>query len=204
MQSNNVARLLSDTQLLIAAQSGDLAARDELPERFGGICSVDDPVNRRDLMHIVALSACRRTGLRTDAHTIADVIAETYHAILRDDLVRFEPRRGTVMAYLVGLALNVAHRVKRMLRRENSIELKPSWPAEDPRIAIEESAHREWAARQALDLLPEELRQPVRRIFWDSQPVAVVAREFGVERTRFHRQLGAAFRHIAADADLAA
>jgi RNA polymerase sigma factor (sigma-70 family) len=100
---------LSDEELLVAIQAGDIAARELLEERFG-----------RDLLR-VAQRRCHALCISVDLDE--DIVQEVYARVLDPKTTPFDPTRRSARSYLAGLAFNAAKGW--MLSYRGRIELTP-------------------------------------------------------------------------------
>jgi hypothetical protein len=108
---------LPEPQLLVLAQSGDRNARYEIVKRLGGIEPICGHSKGGGMMLKLARNALRIYHLAADYDAVQDVVAESYLAIFEPETARYNPLRGTVTHYLVGLVLNAARRTARLYTR---------------------------------------------------------------------------------------
>lgn len=94
---------LSHSDILVLAQSGDPGGLDLLP-RLGGVGPMTVLPNESAPVARAALRAASRYGYGLEmAEEIAGAL---YAAILDPNIARFDPVRGSVDQYLMGLSLN--------------------------------------------------------------------------------------------------
>jgi RNA polymerase sigma-70 factor (ECF subfamily) len=95
-----------DAELVVRLRRGDGAAARELYQRHGAAL----------LRFGLAMSNCRQTA--------EDIVHDTFVEILRHP-VRFDPSRGSVIAYLFGIARHRMSRVARISMRDAGTPLGP-------------------------------------------------------------------------------
>lgn len=170
---------LSDSDLLKAAQSGETEALTWLPYRFGGLGGGDQPPDGP--VAAAARAACRRTG-HLDAESVEEVVSRIYAYLLDPEIARFNPVRGTVPAYLRGLADNGA---KALVARDHA-PLPVSAQGAPSGLSIEDRDCVCWAFRTA--------PKPVRRAFSrlrGGRTLDEAARSAGVSRRSLTRAIDA-------------
>ena len=130
-----IALTAEDTDLVTRLRRGDAAAARELYQRHGGAL----------LRFGLAMSNCRQTA--------EDIVHDTFVEILRHP-VRFDPTRGSVIAYLFGIARHRMSRVARVSLRGTEVQTDDLGDeAFDPAISGPDSARFDQAqdAGDAID-----------------------------------------------------
>ncbi|MHC4111809.1 MAG: sigma-70 RNA polymerase sigma factor region 4 domain-containing protein [Planctomycetota bacterium] len=133
MSQKNKSQADLSSQILLAAQSGDIKARDLLASHFGGIEQVCGHKNSRGLMRTLARRSLSTYGIENNHTMLQDVVAEAYYQILRPDIRRYDPERGTAAQYLSGIVRNAAKKTVNMFRNnsENLVNTPEVCFAED-------------------------------------------------------------------------
>lgn len=169
----------SDAELLRLMLAGDAAAFASLYDRHQG--------------------CIYRFALRmTDSDAMAgDITHDVFLALMRDGR-QFDPQRGTLAAYLYGIA---RHRILKLLKRERSFvsmsqgENEPAWDErlvapDNPLLELSRSETIE-AVRQAVQALPAHYREVVLLCNMHElnyqQAAAVIGCAVGTVRSRLHR-----------------
>jgi RNA polymerase sigma-70 factor (ECF subfamily) len=122
-----------DADLVARLHRGDAAAARELYQRHGSAL----------LRFGLAMSNCRQTA--------EDIVHDTFVEILRHP-VRFDPSRGSVIAYLFGIARHRMSRVARITQRDAGTPLSGDDDGYDP-----ESNRLNIAAQESLQDVGDEL-----------------------------------------------
>lgn len=175
---------LDEAALLTRASTGDEAAFGELYTRY---------------QRQIYLYAARMCGVAAGD----DVVQETFLAVLRQG-GRFDPSKGTVGAYLYGIARH--HVIKRLDREgvtlSEAVELVAS-DAVAPQEAPLETMARErmvGVVRQAVQSLPPAYREVVALCDLQEMDYATVAQviqcPIGTVRSRLHRARGLLLRKL--------
>jgi RNA polymerase sigma-70 factor (ECF subfamily) len=176
---------VDDAGLLDAARGGDAEAFSRLFARFQG------PIYR------YAAHMCGRE--RGD-----DVVQETFLAVLRDP-VRFDPSRGTLGAYLFGIARHQVFSQLRVRTGEPLDDIEARTIDEAPQSTVLEYLTRSEtiaAVRDAIATLPAVYREVV--VLCELQEMsyvdaaAVVQCPIGTVRSRLHRAKGLLTAKLAA------
>jgi RNA polymerase sigma-70 factor (ECF subfamily) len=175
---------VDEPTLLARASDGDEAAFSELYARY-----------QRQIFHYAA----RMCGVAAGD----DVVQETFLAVLRQG-GRFDPAKGTVGAYLYGIA---RHHVIKRLERQGVTLSEPVEMAADavaPQDTPLETMARERTidvVRQAVQSLPPAYREVVALCDLEEMDYAAVAQviqcPIGTERSRLHRARGLLLRKLA-------
>jgi len=181
-----------ESALLTLASEGDEAAFGELYTRY-----------QRQIYHYAA----RMCGVAAGD----DVVQETFLAVLRQG-GRFDPSKGTVAAYLYGIA---RHHVIKRLNREGvtlsePVELVASDAAAPQDTPLETMARDRMIdlVRQAVQSLPPAYREVVALCDLQEMDYATVAQviqcPIGTVRSRLHRARGLLLRKLSAVPSMAA
>lgn len=175
---------VDEPTLLARASDGDEAAFSELYARY-----------QRQIFHYAA----RMCGVAAGD----DVVQETFLAVLRQG-GRFDPAKGTVGAYLYGIA---RHHVIKRLERQGVTLSEPVEMAADavaPQDTPLETMARERTidvVRQAVQSLPPAYREVVALCDLEEMDYAAVAQviqcPIGTVRSRLHRARGLLLRKLA-------
>jgi RNA polymerase sigma-70 factor (ECF subfamily) len=175
---------VDEPTLLARASDGDEAAFGELYARY-----------QRQIFHYAA----RMCGVAAGD----DVVQETFLAVLRQG-GRFDPAKGTVGAYLYGIA---RHHVIKRLERQGVTLSEPVEMAADavaPQDTPLETMARERTidvVRQAVQSLPPAYREVVALCDLEEMDYAAVAQviqcPIGTVRSRLHRARGLLLRKLA-------
>ncbi len=175
---------VDEPTLLRRASEGDEAAFGELYARY-----------QRQIFHYAA----RMCGVAAGD----DVVQETFLAVLRQG-ARFDPAKGTVGAYLYGIA---RHHVIKRLDRQGLTLAEPVELAADaiaPQDTPLETMARErtiGVVRQAVQSLPPAYREVVALCDLQEMDYATVAQviqcPIGTVRSRLHRARGLLLRKLA-------
>ena len=175
---------LDEAALLTRASTGDEVAFGELYARY-----------QRQIYHYAA----RMCGVAAGD----DVVQETFLAVLRQG-GRFDPARGTVPAYLYGIARH--HVIKRLDREGVTLSEPVELVASDavaPQEAPLETMARErmvGVVRQAVQSLPPAYREVVALCDLQEMDYATVAQviqcPIGTVRSRLHRARGLLLRKL--------
>src|SRR5262245_51675915 len=178
--------LRHEAALLTRASTGDEAAFGELYARY-----------QRQIFHYAA----RMCGVAAGD----DVVQETFLAVLRQG-GRFDPAKGTVAAYLYGIA---RHHVIRRLERQGVTLSEPVEVVASDAIAPQdtplETMVRERmidVVRQAVQSLPPAYREVVALCDLQEMDYATVAQviqcPIGTVRSRLHRARGLLLKKLSA------
>jgi RNA polymerase sigma-70 factor (ECF subfamily) len=182
---------VNEAALLIRASEGDEAAFGELYARY-----------QRQIFHYAARMCGAGAG--------DDVVQETFLAVLRQG-GRFDPAKGTVGAYLYGIA---RHHVIKHLDRQGVTLSEPVETAADA-IAQQDTPLETMArertigvVRQAVQSLPPVYREVVALCDLQEMDYATVAQviqcPIGTVRSRLHRARGLLLRKLASAPVMAA
>jgi RNA polymerase sigma-70 factor, ECF subfamily len=176
---------VDEAALLTRASEGDEAAFGELYARY-----------QRQIFHYAA----RMCGVAAGD----DVVQETFLAVLRHG-GRFDPAKGTVGAYLYGIARH--HVIKRLDRQGITLSEPVEMAAEAiaPQDTPLDAMARERmidVVRQAVQSLPPVYREVVALCDLQEMDYATVAHviqcPIGTVRSRLHRARGLLLRKLAA------
>jgi len=177
---------VDEAALLTRASEGDETAFGELYARY-----------QRQIYHYAA----RMCGIAAGD----DVVQETFLAVLRQG-GRFDPARGTVPAYLYGIARH--HVIKRLDRDGVTLSEPVELVASDaiaPQDTPLETMARErmiGAVRQAVQSLPPAYREVVALCDLQEMDYATVAQviqcPIGTVRSRLHRARGLLLKKLSA------
>ena len=130
--------------------------------------------------------------LLRDRSAAEEVTAQTFERAYRKRRT-FRPRRGTVDAWLFGIARNAALDELRRLRRRASLEAEPADATTDPAEEQFEGTIRRAAVRAAVRQLDARDRELLALKFAGGLSNAEIARVLGVSEsnagTRLHRVL---------------
>ena len=175
---------VDEAALLTLASEGDEAAFGELYARY-----------QRQIYHYAA----RMCGVAAGD----DVVQETFLAVLRQG-GRFDPARGTVPAYLYGIARH--HVIKRLDREgvtlSEPVELVGSVAVAPQEAPLETMARERMVGvvRQAVQSLPPAYREVVALCDLQEMDYATVAQviqcPIGTVRSRLHRARGLLLRKL--------
>ncbi|MFJ5260963.1 RNA polymerase sigma factor [Streptomyces sp. NPDC088387] len=143
----------------------------------------------------------------TDAHTVADLTAEIFLAVL-DSAHTYRPSRGSETAWLYGIARNVVsseyRRVARDAERDRRISGRRLLEADD--IArLEDKLDAESPGRRALsalERLPEGERAVLELIAVDQLTVTEAAAALGIRPTTARVRLHRARKSLRPEADV--
>jgi RNA polymerase sigma-70 factor (ECF subfamily) len=182
---------VDEAALLTRASEGDEAAFSELYARY-----------QRQIFHYAA----RMCGIAAGD----DVVQETFLAVLRQG-GRFDPAKGTVGAYLYGIA---RHHVIKRLDRQGVTMSEPVEMAADA-VASQDTPLETMArertidvVRQAVQSLPPAYREVVALCDLQEMDYATVAQvircPIGTVRSRLHRARGLLLRKLASAPVMAA
>jgi RNA polymerase sigma factor, sigma-70 family len=177
---------IDEAALLTRASKGDETAFGELYARY-----------QRQIYHYAA----RMCGVAAGD----DVVQETFLAVLRQG-GRFDPAKGTVPAYLYGIA---RHHVIKRLGRDGVMLSEPVELVTSDAIAAQdtplETMARErmiGAVRQAVQSLPSAYREVVALCDLQEMDYATVAQviqcPIGTVRSRLHRARGLLLKKLSA------
>jgi RNA polymerase sigma-70 factor (ECF subfamily) len=177
---------IDEAALLTRASKGDETAFGELYARY-----------QRQIYHYAA----RMCGVAAGD----DVVQETFLAVLRQG-GRFDPARGTVPAYLYGIARH--HVIKRLGRDgvllSERVELVTSDAIAAQDTPLETMARERMigAVRQAVQSLPSAYREVVALCDLQEMDYATVAQviqcPIGTVRSRLHRARGLLLKKLSA------
>ena len=192
VHSASSSEQVDEAALLTRASGGDEAAFGELYERY-----------QRQIYHYAA----RMCGVAAGD----DVVQETFLAVLRQG-GRYDPAKGTVAAYLYGIA---RHHVIKRLDRQGVTLSEPVENAASEAVAPQdtplETMARErmiGAVRQAVHSLPPAYREVVALCDLQEMDYATVAQvircPIGTVRSRLHRARGLLLRKLSAVPSMAA
>jgi RNA polymerase sigma-70 factor, ECF subfamily len=174
----------NEATLLTRASEGDEAAFGQLYARY-----------QRQIFHYAA----RMCGIAAGD----DVVQETFLAVLRQG-GRFDPAKGTVGAYLYGIARH--HVIKRLDRQGLTISEPVEMAADTaaPQDTPLETMDRErtiGVVRQAVQSLPPAYREVVALCDLEEMDYATVAQviqcPIGTVRSRLHRARGLLMKKLA-------
>ena len=177
---------VDEAALLTRASEGDEAAFGELYTRY-----------QRQIYHYAA----RMCGVAAGD----DVVQETFLAVLRQT-GRFDPAKGTVGAYLYGIA---RHHVIKRLERQGVALTEPVEMVAAGAVAVQDTPLEAMArermigvVRQAVQSLPPVYREVVALCDLQEMDYATVAQviqcPIGTVRSRLHRARGLLLRKLAA------
>jgi RNA polymerase sigma-70 factor (ECF subfamily) len=177
---------VDEAALLMRASRGDEAAFGELYARY-----------QRQIFHYAA----RMCGMAAGD----DVVQETFLAVLRQG-GRFDPAKGTVAAYLFGIARH--HVIKRLDRQgltlSEPVELVAADAVAPQDTPLETMARARMigVVRQAVESLPPAYREVVALCDLQEMDYATVAHviqcPIGTVRSRLHRARGLLLRKLSA------
>jgi RNA polymerase sigma-70 factor, ECF subfamily len=177
---------VDEAALLTRASKGDEAAFGQLYARY-----------QRQIFHYAA----RMCGLAAGD----DVVQETFLAVLRQG-GRFDPAKGTVAAYLYGIARH--HVIKRLDREgvtlSEAVEIAASEAIAPQDTPLETMARERMigVVRQAVQSLPPAYREVVALCDLQEMDYATVAQVIqcpvGTVRSRLHRARGLLLRKLSA------
>jgi RNA polymerase sigma-70 factor (ECF subfamily) len=171
----NSAQRLEEGQLLERLLDGEERAWTEFCRRYQGLLVASV---RRVL---------RRCGTSASPEDLADLVAEVWLALLRDDKRRlrlYDPARGSLARWLGLIAASCT--IDRLRARGRALRLAELPPE---RLLVDDSPgpdrgletrERRWLARGALRALKSPERQFVLSCFHDQRPPQELARELGV------------------------
>jgi RNA polymerase sigma-70 factor (ECF subfamily) len=182
---------VDEAALLTRASKGDEAAFGQLYARY-----------QRQIFHYAA----RMCGLAAGD----DVVQETFLAVLRQG-GRFDPAKGTVAAYLYGIARH--HVIKRLDREgvtlSEAVEIAASEAIAPQDTPLETMARERMigVVRQAVQSLPPAYREVVALCDLQEMDYATVAQVIqcpvGTVRSRLHRARGLLLRKLSAAPSMA-
>ena len=177
---------MDEAALLTRASEGDEAAFGELYARY-----------QRQIFHYAA----RMCGVAAGD----DVVQETFLAVLRQG-GRFDPAKGTVPAYLYGIARH--HVIKRLDRQgmtlSEPLEIMASEAIAPQDTPLETMARERMigVVRQAVQSLPPAYREVVALCDLQEMDYATVAQviqcPIGTVRSRLHRARGLLLKKLSA------
>ncbi len=132
----------------------------------------------------------RRCGLSLDQ--VEDVVQETFLALLRRGVVRFDPDRGDVSEYLLGRLLNAIKAIRTQYgsTRGFSVPLEELKYPLLSRDTVEALDSRHLACR-ILEGVPNPIREACFRVLAEDEAQTVVALEMGLTRFALARKLRA-------------
>jgi RNA polymerase sigma-70 factor, ECF subfamily len=146
-----------------------------------------------------ALDMCGSTALAED------VVQETFLVLMRDG-ARYQPSRGPLSAFLLGIARNLVLRALR--RNRGEVPLEDDFQQPQSRASVHEveaalEVARDVAAvRRAVLALPSPYRESVVLCDLEEQPYAIAAEAMGVSigtvRSRLHRARQLLYRKLSA------
>ncbi len=209
---------LSDVEVLVRAQSGDSSAQATLPSRFGGIEPIAGVENGGGLLAAYANKVCRMNGMPPRDDIIQEIVAEVYVDMLRSEVSRFDPERGAPKAYLWGLAMNAARRVRRfeyphrhcssqgqekaiadtprtesppVVSHDDIPELVDRSVESPPQLAIANEGQeiRSRSLSAFVARASQDVQTTIERRYWNGEPIAKVASDIGIERTTLSRRV---------------
>jgi len=128
--------------------SGTGAKRGRVVGRIEPVGSAPDPSEAYRVHSVALFSYFRRCGLPRPA---AEDQLQAVFVVLLESLTRFDPARGTLQAFLFGIARN-----QRLAWRRKQLREEKSAPSPQ---RIESGVTRTTIVRQAVDRLPDEQRE---------------------------------------------
>ena len=156
---------MTDVDLVRAGQSGDRAAVEALYARY---------------LSSVWRYVCAR--LNGDVHAAEDVVSETFLTAVRH-LRRFDPARGGVGPWLIGIARNKTNDHYRRTQRLRAVtplamQVRTSTGEVDPPTSVEAAETRELVAA-VVDGMDDDARLALEWKYLDDLPVREIAERLG-------------------------
>lgn len=186
--------MLSDTELLAAAQAGDTNSCDEIYPRF------------KTRLIYLAHHACRLHGLHITE--VDEVIQIAISALLTTETKFDAVRCDDVIPYLRGLVQNAARGHRRQVRRgaeqlhdyaspdNNRHNLPVNANDIEDRYDAAEQVETTDLAVAVMDMADEDEQQLIEQLYFEHKPVKIVAAALGVDRSTVCRRMSLFYQRV--------